>query len=83
MGKKCGFTSWHLEQAGMLAPKNTGQIDFARISIVLNCLNCHESMFQQVNIIDSENALLENRKIYVSTMIILPEENKPATVLKH
>jgi len=82
-GKEVRFYSWHLDQAGMLAPKNTGQIDFARISIVLNCLNCNESIFQQVNIIDSENPLLENTKIYVSTMIILPEENKPAAALKY
>jgi len=82
-GKELRFYSWHLDQAGMLAPKNTGQIDFARINIVLNCLNCIESGFQQVSIIDSKNAILENSKIYVSTMIILPEENKPATVLKH
>jgi hypothetical protein len=82
-GKEVRFYSWHLDQAGMLAPKNTGQIDFARIDIVLNCLNCNESRFQQVNVVNSENAILENRKIYVSTMIILPEENKPATALKH
>lgn len=82
-GKELQFYSWHLDQAGMLAPKNTGQIDFTRINIVLNCLNCNESRFQQVNIMDSKNAILENRKIYVSSMIFLPEENKPATALKH
>jgi len=78
-GKELRFYSWHLDQAGMLAPKNTGQIDFTRIDIVLNCLNCNENRFQQVNVINSENAISENRKIYVSTMIILPEEDKTTT----
>ncbi|HVE60689.1 MAG TPA: hypothetical protein VNA26_02650 [Chitinophagaceae bacterium] len=81
-GKEVKFYSWHLDQAGMLAPKNTGQIDFNRINIVLNCLNCNETSFQQVNVINSENAILENRKIYISTMIILPEEDKQTTALR-
>jgi hypothetical protein len=81
-GKEVRFYSWDLEQGGMLVPKNTGQLDFDRLNIVLSCLNCNESGFQQVNTIASNKAVLENKKIYVSTMIILPEENKPTTVLK-
>ncbi len=73
-GKEVRFYSWHLDQAGMLAPKNTGQIDFTHLNIVLSCLNCSESGFQQASIIDSQKAILESKKIYVSTMIILPEE---------
>jgi hypothetical protein len=82
-GKEVRFYSWHLDQAGMLAPKNTGQINFDLLNIVLSCLNCNEFGFQQVNIIESQKAILENRKIYVSTMIILPREKKSATALKH
>jgi hypothetical protein len=73
------FYGWHVEQAGMLAPKNQGKIDFNRIGLVLNCLNCNDVRYQQTSIVSSERQLKEERKIYVATIIILPEKEKPAT----
>ena len=73
------FYGWHVEQAGMLAPKNQGKIDFNRIGFVLNCLNCSDKGYQQASIVSSDKQLKEDRKVYVATIIILPEKEKPAT----
>ena len=74
------FYNWQMEQAGMLAPKNQGKIDFNKIGLVLNCLNCSESgNVRQASIINSESQLALDKKIYVSTIVILPEKEKPAT----
>jgi hypothetical protein len=80
-GADLNFYGWHLEQAGMLAPRNSGHIDFKRVGIVLNCLNCSDRSFKSVNIVKSSEQLAEDRKIYVSTLIVIPEkeETAPAT----
>jgi len=74
------FYNWQMEQAGMLAPKNKGKIDFNRIGLVLNCLNCNErDNYRKASVINSESQLALDKKVYVSTIIILPEKEKPAT----
>ena len=78
-GSDLSFYSWHLDQAGMLAPRNSGQIDFKKIGVVLNCLNCYDRSLKAVSIVKSSEQLAEQRKIYVSTMIIIPEKEEAAT----
>lgn len=80
-GQDLNFYGWHLDQAGMLAPRNSGLIDFKRIGVVLSCLNCSDKQYW-VNVVKSSDALAENRKIYVSTIIILPEKERAASVSK-
>lgn len=81
-GSDLSFYSWHLDQAGMLAPRNSGQIDFKKIGVVLNCLNCYDRSLKAVNIVKSSEQLAEQRKIYVSTMIIIPEKEEAATAIR-
>lgn len=81
-GADLSFYSWHLDQAGMLAPRNSGQIDFKKIGVVLNCLNCYDRNLKAVNIVKSSEQLAEQRKIYVSTMIIIPEKEEAATAVR-
>lgn len=83
-GDKINIYSWKTERPGVLAPTSKGLIDFSRLSLVFNCLNCAEKEFLQTSsIINSENALADDRKIYVSTLIILPEKDKDInTVLR-
>ena len=44
-GGDLNFYGWHLEQAGMLAPRNSGNLNFKRVGIVLNCLNCSDRSY--------------------------------------
>jgi len=78
-GSDLSFYGWHLDQAGMLAPRNSGQIDFKKVGIVLNCLNCNDRSYKPVNIVKSSDQLAQERKIYVSTLIIIPEKEEAAT----
>ncbi len=73
------YYSWKMEEAGVLTPKNSGKIDFDRISVVLNCLNCFEDDYIKTNIVNSDSEISQERKVYVSTMIILPEKEKSST----
>ncbi len=73
------FYSWQMEEAGVLTPKNIGKINFDRIGLVLNCLNCVKDPYAKNTVVNSDTELTQDRKVYVSTMIILPEKEKPAT----
>lgn len=73
------YYGWATEQAGMLAPKNNGDIDFTRLGVVLNCLNCKESGYKTAGITTSEQELAMDKKVYVSTLIILPPKGTTAT----
>lgn len=68
------FYNWRCESAGYLAPKNKGVIDFERLGIVFNCLNCSYVKLQNSDIVASNYALEENQKVYVTTLIILPQK---------
>jgi hypothetical protein len=78
-GGVINFYGWQGEQAGMLAPRNSGKIDFSKIGLVLNCLNCNGDNYQQTSIVSSESQLAADKKVYVATIIIIPEKEKRAT----
>ena len=73
------FYSWQTEEAGMIVPRSKGLIDFSKLGLVLNCLNCAGSSEGGASIVNSERELAEGRKVYVSTMIILPQKEAAAT----
>jgi hypothetical protein len=68
------FYNWQTESAGYLAPNNKGAIDFNRVGVVFNCMNCSFVKVANSQITESESALDENQKVYVTTLIILPEK---------
>ena len=77
--KPIDFYSWQMEEAGMIIPRNKGLIDFSKLGLVLNCLNCAGSNEGGARIVNSEQELAEGNKVYVSTMIILPQKEAAAT----
>lgn len=68
------FYNWNTESAGHLAPNNKGSIDFSRLGIVVNCMNCNFTRVANTQITESNFALAENQKVYVTTLIILPDK---------
>ena len=68
------FFNWHTESPGHLIPKNKGQINFDRISLILNCMNCSFIKVSQGGIADSYTALNEMQKVFVTALIILPSK---------
>ena len=72
------FYNWHAESAGYLAPNNKGAIDFSRLGIVFNCLNCSFLKVTDNAIIDSESALSANQKVFVTSYIVMPPKKAEA-----
>ena len=68
------FYNWNTESAGYLAPNNKGSIDFTRIGLVFNCMNCNFTKVANTQITESNFALNKNQKVYVTTLIILPDK---------
>jgi hypothetical protein len=67
------FYGWESEQPGVLINKNNGRIDFKNIRIVLDCFDCSEDKYYtKSNIISSADILRENRRVFISTIIVLP-----------
>lgn len=74
-GNSINLWGWQSEQPGVVAEKNTGTINFKEVGLVLNCLDCNEDAFYSNNeVLNSEDVLREGRRVYVSTIIILPKK---------
>jgi hypothetical protein len=64
---------WQTDQPGVLTEKNEGAIDVKRTSVVLDCFDCNEDgYYSKSSILNSEDLMLEGRRVYVSTIIVLP-----------
>ena len=70
--KSVRFYNWHTESAGYTTMDNKGVIDFGRIGIVLNCLNCSFLKIANKDVVDSDTALGEDQKVFISSLIFLP-----------
>lgn len=75
-GTNINFYGYGTEQGGMLAPGNSGKIDFTKLGLVLSCMDCNQDKVYQASLVNSEKAVSDERKIYVSTMVILADKNK-------
>ena len=74
-GSSFNVWSWQSDQPGVVARKNTGSIDFTQLSVVLDCMDCGESTDVVKNEqLNSDTILREGRRVYVSSMILLPKK---------
>ena len=73
-GQPFEFYSWETDQPGFVVKKNSGHINFQSLGIQLHCLECYkENTTNIASIISSESVLNANDRVFVSTMMILPE----------
>lgn len=69
------FYGWETGQPGIVYPKNKGNINFRSLGVQLNCLDCNEDKYySNSELINSSNVIQQNGRVYVSTLIIMPEE---------
>ncbi|MDQ3682498.1 MAG: hypothetical protein M3352_05410 [Bacteroidota bacterium] len=67
------FYGWETDQPGLLTKQNTGKIDFNKVGIQLNCLDCSpDNFYTNNNLISSSRILNNNSRVFVSTIIIIP-----------
>lgn len=72
-GGNINFYGWDNEEGGFVVPEKQGQIDFKKTGIKLTCLDCNEDKFySNSDIIPSSAVLKENRRVFVSAMILAP-----------
>lgn len=72
-GSPLSIHGWQSDQPGVVSDKNNGTINFKEMNLVLNCLDCNEDAYYGKNeLLNSEDVLREGRRVYVSTIILLP-----------
>lgn len=70
------FYGWETEQPGFVKNNAKGAIDFGRIGLQLQCLDCNSALMRTDVVLTSTNVLRTSDRIFVSSMIILPEKKK-------
>ncbi len=80
-GGPVSFYSWASEMAGTLLPSNSGKIDFKKLGVVLNCLNCNIRSYEKTPVVNSAIET-DDRRIYVTTLVLVPEKQKQVTALR-
>ncbi|HWJ27758.1 MAG TPA: hypothetical protein VNS32_14530, partial [Flavisolibacter sp.] len=50
--------------------------DFERLCMAFNCLNCNYMENKEPDVIQSNEAIEENQKVFVSSMVVLPEKKR-------
>ncbi len=69
------FYGWESGQPGIVYPKNKGSINFKKLGVQLNCLDCNEDKYySDSDLISSTDVIQNNGRVYVSTLIIMPGE---------
>jgi hypothetical protein len=72
-GQPFMINGWDTGQPGLVAENSKGKIDFKKVGVVLNCLDCNEDRYYTNNsLINSSKLLAQNRRVYVSTLVVLP-----------
>jgi hypothetical protein len=67
------FYGWDSDEGGFVVPEKQGQIDFKKTGVKLTCLDCNEDRFySNSDIIPSSAVLKENRRVFVSAMVVAP-----------
>ena len=70
------FFGWESEQPGIVFPKNKGNIDFTKLGVQLNCLDCNEDKYySHTSLINSTDVIQQNGRVYVSTLVLMPNKN--------
>ncbi|WP_460554331.1 hypothetical protein [Ferruginibacter profundus] len=72
------FNGGNSSNTGMVATDSTGKLDFKRESVILGCMNCTDPAFSKKKIMNSDDAIEEERILFVQTIILEPVKIKPA-----
>jgi hypothetical protein len=71
------FNAGNSATTGMIAVDSTGKINFKKENIILGCMNCNDAAFYKKTVISSDEAIEEERILFVHTIILDPVKIKP------
>ena len=66
------FNGGNSSFSGMVSTDSTGKINFKKESIILGCMNCNDPAFFKKAVINSDDAIGEERILFVHTIILDP-----------
>jgi len=67
------FNGGNSRNSLMIATDSTGKLDFKNESIILGCMNCTDPTFLKKRIINSDDAIQDERILFVHTIILDPK----------
>ena len=72
--KHINLYGWETEYPGIVSNENQGNLDFSKIGIELDCLDCREDKYYSTSdMINSASLLADKKRIYVSKLILIPK----------
>lgn len=71
------FNGGKSNNSGMVATDSTGKLDFKKENIILGCMNCTDPAFYKKTVINSDEAIQDERILFVQTIILDPARIKP------
>ena len=63
-------------KTGMIFTDSTGKLNFKKENIILGCMNCNDRNFYKQAVISSDQALEEERILFVHTIILEPDKKR-------
>ena len=70
------FNAGNSSNTGMILTESTGKINFKKENIILGCMNCTDAAFYKKTVISSDEAIEEERILFVHTIILDPVKTK-------
>lgn len=71
------FNGGNSANTGMIAATaNSGKLDFKKESVVLGCMNCNDAAFYKKTTLNSDDAIQDERILFVHTIILDPAKTK-------
>jgi hypothetical protein len=61
---------------GLVLDNNTGKLDFKNENVILGCMNCNDGAFYKKELVNSDEAIEEERILFVLTIVVDPVKIK-------
>jgi len=72
------FNGGNSKNSGMVSADSTGKINFKKECIILGCMNCTDPAFYKKSVINSDEAIQDERILFIHTIILEPTRMKIA-----
>jgi len=66
------FNAGKSANSGMVFTDSTGKVDFKAENIILGCMNCNDNRYLRQTVLNSDDAIAEERILFVHTIILDP-----------
>ena len=76
-GDNFKFYGGNAANSGEVLPDKIGKINFKKEKIILGCINCNDKNFASSNFIDADDAIADEKILFVLTIALHPELDNP------